>query len=176
MLMTLSMRIEHLIIISWTSGHDSWTIKDEKVWTSMRDWIFMVCRQSQTLSSDVYFSLMSTERRISILTRNFKFVFFSCLEEISVSVSTGTISRWSKEILQMAGINNYMAHSTQAVSHSATKCKGISVSWDILRAGNWCCECRFNQFYNKTVMSGVENTAYIQMLFSAKEKQVTHVL
>ena len=165
------MRIEHQIIISWISRHNSWTIKDEKVWTSTRDWMFMVCRQSQTLSGDSFFSLMSTEWRISVPTRNFN--FFSCFEEISVLMIIGTISRWSKEMLRMAGINNYTAHSSRAVSHSATKSKGISISWDILRAGNGCRECTFNRFYNKTIMSGVENTAYTQMLFS-RNKWLTY--
>ena len=86
-----------------------------------------------------------------------------------MSVSTSTISRWLKEMLRMAGINNFTAHSTRAASTSAAKSK------DILKAGNWSRESTFNRFYNKTITPATENAGYTQMLFSAKEKQVSHI-
>ena len=100
-----------------------------------------------------------------------KYKLFLALKKCHMSVSTETISRWLKEMLQMAGISNkFTAHSTQAASTSAAKCKGVSV----LRAGNWSQESTFNRFNSKTITNPAQNTTYTQVLFCTKEKQVSH--
>ena len=99
--------------------------------------------------------------------------FFLALKKPHMSVSTGTISRWLKEMLRMAGINYFTAHSTRATSTLAAKSKVVSVR-DILQAGNWSRESTFNRFYNKAITPATENAGYIQMLFSTKEKQVSY--
>ena len=113
-------------------------------------------------------SLLSYVDRTKEKCTNKEFKLFLALKKPHMSVSTGTIFRWLKEMLRMAGINNYTAHSIRAASTSAARSKGISVR-DILRTGNWSRESTFNRFYNKTIISSVENTAYTQM-FSAKEQ------
>ena len=115
-------------------------------------------------------SLLSYVDRTKEKYTNKEFKLFLALKKPHMSVSTGTISRWLKEMLRMAGINNCAAHSTRAASTSAAKCKGISVR-DILRAGNWSRESTFNRFY-KTITSSVENTATLRCC-SLLEKRVS---
>ena len=43
-----------------------------------------------------------------------EYKLFLALKKPHMSVSTGAISRWLKEMLWMAGINNFTAHSTKS--------------------------------------------------------------
>ena len=105
-----------------------------------------------------------------------EYKLFLALKKPHLSVSTGTISRWLKEMLRMAGINNkFTAHSTRAASVSAAKAKGLTVR-EILNAGNWSRESTFNKFYNKEITLTTENAGcYTQTLFSIKEKKVSYL-
>lgn len=101
-----------------------------------------------------------------------EYKLFLALKKPHLSVSTGTISRWLKDMLRMAGISNkFTAHSTRAASTSAAKSKGASVR-EILKAGNWSRESTFNKYYNKAVTVSTED--YTRVVFSTKEKQVSH--
>ena len=105
-----------------------------------------------------------------------EYKFFLALKKPHLSVSTGTISRWLKEMLRMAGINNkFTAHLTRAASVSAAKAKGLTVR-EILNGGNWSRESTFNKFYNKEITLTTKNAGcYTQTLFSIKEKEVSHL-
>ena len=65
-------------------------------------------------------------------------------------VKTDTISRWLKEVLQQAGIDNYTGHSTRAASSSAAKRSNVDLA-TILQAAGWSNATTFNKFYNKPV-------------------------
>ena len=65
-------------------------------------------------------------------------------------VKTDTISRWLKEVLQQAGIDNYTGHSTRAASSSAAKRSNVDLE-TILQAAGWSNATTFTKFYNKPV-------------------------
>ncbi|KAJ8042075.1 hypothetical protein HOLleu_13053 [Holothuria leucospilota] len=69
-------------------------------------------------------------------------------------VSRDTLSRWIKEILDVAGIDTtqYSAHSTRAAAVSAASCKNVPVE-DILSTAGWSSEKTFARFYKKPVES-----------------------
>lgn len=69
-------------------------------------------------------------------------------------VSRDTLSRWIKEILDVAGIDTtqYSAHSTRAAVVSAASCKNVPVE-DILSTAGWSSEKTFARFYKKPVES-----------------------
>ena len=99
---------------------------------------------------------------------------YKLLLALNLSVSTGTISRWLKEMLQIAGIKNkFTAHSTRSALVSVAKAKRLEVR-EILNAGNWSRESTFNKFYNKEITLATENVGcYTQTVFSTKEKKVS---
>ena len=65
-------------------------------------------------------------------------------------VSTDTVSRWIKQILNLAGIDTtvFKAHSTRAAAVSKAHQEGISVS-EIMKNACWTNESTFQRFYNK---------------------------
>ena len=67
-------------------------------------------------------------------------------------VSTDTISRWLKNVLEKAGIdiNKYSAHSTRATSTSAAKAANVSVK-TIMDAAGWSNAGTFSKFYDKPI-------------------------
>lgn len=77
------------------------------------------------------------------------------------SVTTSTIARWLKYILQLSGIDTkqFKAHSYRGASTSAAYKSGISVK-DILKTANWKSAKTFHKFYLRTVItdSNVVNT------------------
>lgn len=68
------------------------------------------------------------------------------------SVSTDTLSRWIKEVMQKSGINiqKYKAHSTRAASVSKASSKFVPVD-DILNVAGWKSEKTFAAFYKKDI-------------------------
>ncbi|KAI8503709.1 hypothetical protein Bbelb_186800 [Branchiostoma belcheri] len=79
--------------------------------------------------------------------------FFSMNEPHQV-VSTSTISRWIKGVLQEAGLDtsNFTRHSTRGASVSAAARRGVSTR-DIIKAVNWSTASTFEKFYKKPVRS-----------------------
>ena len=69
-------------------------------------------------------------------------------------VSTDTIARWLKTVLEKAGIdtNIFHAHSTRAASTSAAKTTKLSVN-TIMDAAGWTNALTFSKFYDKPVVS-----------------------
>ena len=69
-------------------------------------------------------------------------------------VSTDTIARWLKTVLEKAGIdtNIFHAHSTRAASTSAAKTAKLSVN-TIMDAAGWTNALTFGKFYDKPVVS-----------------------
>lgn len=65
-------------------------------------------------------------------------------------VETDTISRWLKDILQQAGIDNFTGHSTRAASSSAAKRSNVDFA-TILQAAWWSNTETFNKFYSRPV-------------------------
>lgn len=70
----------------------------------------------------------------------------------SKPVSTDTIARWLKKVLENAGIdiNKYGAHSTRAASTSAAKAANVSVK-TIMDAAGWANAGTFSKFYDKPI-------------------------
>ena len=70
------------------------------------------------------------------------------------NVSTQTISRWLKCVLERSGIDTsiFKGHSTRSASTSAALRHGVAVD-DILSAAGWSSARTFAVFYNKTLES-----------------------
>ena len=66
------------------------------------------------------------------------------------AVTSSTIARWLRTILEQAGINTeiFSAHSTRGASASAAARGGVTLE-DILKAANWSSESVFQRFYHK---------------------------
>ena len=67
-------------------------------------------------------------------------------------VSTSTIARWLRSVMENAGIdtNKYKAHSTRSAATSKAKARGMSVQ-QIMQAANWSNARTFLRFYNKQI-------------------------
>lgn len=68
------------------------------------------------------------------------------------AVSTSTIARWLKYVLDLAGVdtNTYKAHSFRGASVSAAFMKGCRVS-DILKTADWSSVKNFKKFYLRDI-------------------------
>ena len=69
-------------------------------------------------------------------------------------VSTNTIARWIKTVLQLSGIDTsiFKAHSTRSASTSAAAGLGVPIQ-DIMNTAGWSSDSTFAKFYNKSVIS-----------------------
>ena len=69
-------------------------------------------------------------------------------------ITSTSIARWIKHILDMAGIDAsiFQAHSVRGASSSKALTRGLSVQ-DILVKGNWSRESTWQKFYHKEVIS-----------------------
>ena len=68
------------------------------------------------------------------------------------AVTTSTISRWCKVVLEKAGIDieKYLSHSTRSASASKAKIKGLSLS-KINKAAGWKETSTFRRFHDKPI-------------------------
>jgi len=68
------------------------------------------------------------------------------------AVSSSTIARWLKRLLEVAGVDTsiFSAHSIRGASSSTASNMGISTS-DILRTADWSSESVFEKFYYKSI-------------------------
>ena len=82
-------------------------------------------------------------------------------------VTTSTIARWLKTIMEMAGIdtNTYKAHSTRAASTSKAKAKGMSTK-QILSLANWSNAKTFLRYYNKSIDGRTEESNFANLVLS----------
>ena len=78
-------------------------------------------------------------------------LFIACIKPHN-PVTSSTIARWLKSMLEEAGIDIaiFKAHSTRGASVSAAAQKGVTTS-DILQAADWSTESVFRRFYYKPV-------------------------
>ena len=67
-------------------------------------------------------------------------------------VTTSTIARWLRTLMEDAGIDTskYKAHSTRSAATSKAKVQGLSTH-QILQAANWSNAGTFLRFYNKNI-------------------------
>ena len=67
-------------------------------------------------------------------------------------VSSGTISRWIKDELSKAGVDNlvFKAHSCRSASSNKARDDGMSVS-EILKKGGWKSVHTFKTFYSRDI-------------------------
>ena len=77
-------------------------------------------------------------------------------------VTSSSIARWLKSMLQEAGIDIsiFGAHSTRGASSSAAVRAGITTG-DILKAANWSSESVFQRFYHKAIDKAAYGRAVI---------------
>lgn len=70
------------------------------------------------------------------------------------SVTTCTLARWLRQVLQLAGIDesNFSAHSFRGASASKALQLGVSIN-DIMKTANWSSSKTFYRFYHKEVIS-----------------------
>ena len=74
-------------------------------------------------------------------------------------VTTSTLSRWMKCMLEASGIDVkiFKGHSVRTAAASAAHKAGASIR-DILKAGNWKRESTFNRFYNKPLCNNKDSS------------------
>ena len=79
------------------------------------------------------------------------------------AITSSTIARWLKTILQQAGVDIaiFGAHSTRGASASAAARGGITTE-DILKAANWSSESVFQTYYHKEVDKAAYGRAVIR--------------
>ena len=79
------------------------------------------------------------------------------------AITSSTIVRWLKTILQQAGVDIaiFGAHSTRGASASAAARGGITTE-DILKAANWSSESVFQTYYHKEVDKAAYGRAVIR--------------
>lgn len=75
---------------------------------------------------------------------------FLCYVKPHGAASKDTISRWMKDLLKEAGINDYGSHSFRGATTSAMYKSGIPLD-DIILAAGWSNATTFQKFYNKPI-------------------------
>ena len=75
------------------------------------------------------------------------------------AVQISTVSRWCKQIMASAGIDEtiFSSHSTRSASTSKAKGKGLSLK-DINKAAGWTTTSTFAKFYHKPVHENFGNS------------------
>ena len=78
-------------------------------------------------------------------------LFIGCVKPHK-PVTSSTISRWVRNLMQVSGIDVsiFKSHSTRAASTSAATNLGVSVK-DIMKTANWTSESTFKRFYLKPI-------------------------
>ena len=74
-------------------------------------------------------------------------------------VTSSTIARWLKEVLNLSGIDTslFSAHSYRGASTSKAFSLGLSLS-DIMKTANWTCAKTFFRFYHRDSSVSFSNT------------------
>ena len=87
------------------------------------------------------------------------------------NISTSTLARWLKNILQLSGIDitKFKAHSYRGASTSAAYISGISLK-EVLKTANWRSAKTFKKFYLRNIdneaSSNCQSNDFIQRAFS----------
>ena len=79
-------------------------------------------------------------------------------------ISTSTIARWLKTILELSGIDTsvFKSHSYRSAAVSAAFMKGCSIK-SILKTANWSSDKNFYKFYYRTVEH--TNDSFVDSMF-----------
>ena len=85
-------------------------------------------------------------------------LFIGCVKPHK-PVTSSTISRWIRNLMQSSGIDVsiFKSHSTRAASTLAAINQGVSVK-DIVKTANWTSESTFKRFYWKPISSDFGNS------------------
>lgn len=67
-----------------------------------------------------------------------------------IPVSTCTLARWLKNVLELSGIRNFIAHSFRGTSASVANSSGVTIK-EKMDATNWSSSRTFFKFYIKEV-------------------------
>ena len=119
-------------------------------------------RQGKPIS-EFFFPTFPTNSRLCPVTtlrayeeslRNGETKLFLALIKPHKSVTSCTVARWLKALLQAAGMDTsiFSAHSVRGASSSKAANMGITTN-DILKAANWSTESVFQKFYYKPTIS-----------------------
>lgn len=89
-------------------------------------------------------------------------------------VSTDTISRWLKEVLQRSGIDTsiFKGHSTRAASTSAADNSKVPMS-TILDSAGWSNASTFGRYYKKPIVAA--SPTYGQLFWRTLQLSLTHI-
>lgn len=68
------------------------------------------------------------------------------------AVTTGTLSRWLKEVLKHSDIEKFTGHSTRRASSSAAKRFNVNIT-TILQVASLANSWTFSMFYNKPLQT-----------------------
>ena len=87
---------------------------------------------------------------IQLRTAEVRAALFIALIKPYKAVTSSTIARWLKSLLEAAGIDTsvFTAHSVRGTSSSVAANLGITTN-DILKAADWSSESVFERFYYK---------------------------
>ena len=101
----------------------------------------------------VYSTLQEYIRQTEDIHGSQKRLFISYIKPFKV-VSSPTISRWIRSVMQLSGIdtNLFKSHSVRGAAASKAKLSGVSIQ-DILKVASWATERTFATFYNKRLQS-----------------------
>ena len=96
--------------------------------------------------------------------------FFISFIKPHKAVTSSSIARWLRTILEEAGIDSsiFGAHSTHGASASAAARGGVTLE-EILKAANWSSESVFQRFYHKEVDRAAYGRAVIDNQNSLEE-------
>ena len=105
-------------------------------------------------------------KRTEIVQGNEKQLFISLIKPLK-NVSKESISRWIKNVMQVAGIDTsiFKPHSTRVASASKVNSCQVPIN-SILKVASWSTDCVFNKFYNKPVQNS-NSTGFGQAILSA---------
>lgn len=90
---------------------------------------------------------------------------FISMKKPNKAVSSSTISRWVKKVMEESGIdiNVFSTHSTRHATTSAAFSKGVSID-DIRRTAGWTGESTtFAKFYNRPI---INNRSFSEAIFN----------
>ena len=124
----------------------------------------------KTRFSSTAFSKYLSERKICIVTAITHYLEITkdlritdqLIKKTRKAVTTSTISRWCKVILEKAGIDieKYSSHSTRSASTSKAKIKGLSLSEINKAVAGWKETSTFRRFYDKSIFKTFGDLCY----------------
>ena len=99
-----------------------------------------------------YIDISSSLRKLSDSTQ-----LFISLNKPHKGVTSSSLARWIKDILQVCGVDTsvFKAHSTRSAATSKAFLHGASIA-EILKLANWSNEKTFTRYYHRSVASDTQ--------------------